>query len=93
MINNNFYIFEYFNVIKRGVIGDNMIFMIIFWGLYVLALILYLYKVIKKVEKLSNLITFIVFIAFAFLIIGLITKDPIFSAIGISKEYEYFLFS
>lgn len=66
-----------------------MIYIVVFWGIYALILIYYLYNRWKKSNPDQNVIIFGVIVAFSFLIIGIISDDPIFSAIGVPKEYEW----
>lgn len=66
-----------------------MIYIVVFWAIYALILIYYLYEKWKKSNPDQNVIIFGVIVAFSFLIIGIISDDPIFSALGVPKEYEW----
>ncbi len=66
-----------------------MIYMVVFWVIYALILTYYSHSRWKKVNPDTNLIILGVIVAFSFLIIGVISNDPLFSAIGVPKEYEW----
>lgn len=66
-----------------------MIFLIAFWISLVIAIILILINLRIKDKKLNFLSGLFVFMQFLFMIISIITKDPIFEAIGLPKEYEW----
>jgi hypothetical protein len=75
----------------KEVYGFNMIFMVIFWIVYFAVLVYYFFirKYVKKYETNDAIIAGLTMLAFSFFIVGLVTKDPIFSTIGVPKEYEW----
>lgn len=68
-----------------------MIYLAVFWILTVALIILFLLRYIAQIRNshLDGLITILGITAFAFLIMGILTKDPLFSTLGIPKEYEW----
>ena len=60
--------------------------MIFFWVLMFINLLIVFTKYKKKYEKVSIVLFFL---AFAFLIVGIVTKDPIFEAFGVPPEFEW----
>lgn len=64
-----------------------MIYMTIFWMLLLVNLALYLsFKRSKKYEEYGMIL---IFLAFSFLIVAIITHDPIFSKFGVPMEFEW----
>ncbi len=63
--------------------------MMIFWLIYVLLFLYFIYTKWKKINLNQSVIISGVIIAFSFFIIGVITRDPIFSPLGVPKEYEW----
>lgn len=70
-----------------------MKFMMIYWIILLIIIIINLisYFKNKKVvsETVKDLSVVFIIIAFSFLIIALVTKDPIFEVIGLPTEYEW----
>jgi len=70
-----------------------MFFMIVWWIVIVVMLVLYfvMYSSDNRITKhrLNSLVGFLAFFQLLVLIVTLATKDPIFEAIGLPKEYEW----
>ena len=66
-----------------------MLFMILFWIVLFLILIIYIINFSFRSKKLDKFIGFLIVIQFLVFIVTLVTKDPIFEAIGLPKEYEW----
>ena len=60
-----------------------MFYMIIFWAIYVFILFYFLYYRLRDKRYNQNVVILSIMVAFSFLVIGVITKDPLFSAIGV----------
>ncbi len=65
-----------------------MIFMLIFWVLIVGSLLVY-FIFRKAVKTIENIVFSIILLAAAFLIVAIVTKDPVFSGLGVPVEYEW----
>ena len=64
-----------------------MIFTIIFWALMAVALIVYF--ILGQINRhRDDIVLGIASLATAFLIIAIVTKDPIFVQFGVPAEYE-----
>ena len=63
---------------------------LVFYGSYLFFLIYYAYsRLIRKRRPSGNIIGLLVVTSFSFLILALMTKDPIFSTMGLPPEYEW----
>lgn len=62
-----------------------MIYMMVFWAIFLISLVIYLF--IRK--RFENIAMPIILLAFSFLIIGIVTKDPLFSPFGVPVEFEW----
>ncbi len=65
-----------------------MIFMLLFWTLIAGSLLIY-FTLRKAIKTIENTVFAIILLAAAFLIVGIVTKDPLFSTFGIPAEYEW----
>jgi len=63
--------------------------MIIFWALLFFILVLYIINLNVKNKKLDGFLGFLILIQFLLFILTIATKDPLFEAIGLPKEYEW----
>ena len=62
--------------------------MLIFWVLIVTGLLAYfLFR--KSIKGVENIVFSIILLAAAFLIVAIVTKDPLFSTVGLPAEYEW----
>ncbi|HLD06629.1 MAG TPA: hypothetical protein VJC16_03790 [Candidatus Nanoarchaeia archaeon] len=66
-----------------------MIYMFGFWALYVILLAYIIYTHFKKSKMNQNIAISILIVSSSFLVIGLVTGDPVFSTLGIPREYEW----
>ena len=65
-----------------------MIYMLIFW--LVLGISLILYFIFKRIRIRSDDIPLgLALLALAFLIVGIVTRDPLFSLFGVPLEFEW----
>jgi len=58
-----------------------------FWVLMVILLVIYLFSL--KYKKLEVILPPLLLLASSLLIVGIITKDPLFSTFGVPPEFEW----
>ncbi|MBI5871603.1 hypothetical protein HZB88_00795 [archaeon] len=61
--------------------------LILFWSMMIITLIIYFISL--KHKKAEKILPFPLLLAGSFMIAAIITKDPIFSAIGVPAEFEW----
>ncbi len=66
-----------------------MIFMLLFWGTLALNLLFYLLGKKYKVKTVNEWSIIFTILSFAFLFVAIITKDPLFSSVGVPPEFEW----
>ena len=70
-----------------------MKFMTIFWIIFLIFLILliiqYFSKNKKLKDKLNNVGIFLILLAFSFLVVAIVTNDPLFQSLGVPQEFEW----
>src|SRR3989338_10474250 len=67
-----------------------MIFMVLFWVTFGLNFLLYvLAKRYHFFRSTNELVIIILILSFSFLVVAIITKDPIFSTFGVPPEFEW----
>ena len=67
-----------------------MIYMTLFWIIALICVALYfLQKYIFPKFPLENIFSILFFLGASFLIVGVLTKDPLFAQFGVPPEYEW----
>lgn len=63
--------------------------MILFWGTSILALLYYYAKKGYRSQKIKDNTMIFLMLSFAFLIVAIVTNDPIFAQFGVPMEFEW----
>ena len=63
--------------------------MIIFWIIVGIISVYYFFNRKNYNEKIKDRLIVLTLLAFSFLVIAIVTKDPIFSQFGVPLEYEW----
>ncbi len=66
-----------------------MIFMTVFWTIVGISILLYFLKRYFFSQLHEDVFPILFFLGVSFLIVGIITKDPLFAQFGVPSEYEW----
>ena len=72
------------------IFDTSMKYLIAFWGIWFIVLLITIFRYKSIVSgKHNNILAVTWIVAFAFLVMAIITNDPVFQSIGLPKEYEW----